>query len=408
VNSSFRFSAKLLQGYFVFGAIILAALWFFYSRVLLVRLEKETQVRSRIYAQYLSRIAEPSDAGSAELDIIFEEVIRKIDFPVIIADTHGEPTNNYRNLEEKNASPERLKILMRRLDNEHKPIFLTVASGDTLSIIHYGLSKAEKMLRIYPFFQLVFLFAFLLLGVWGILVYKRREQEQIWTALAKETAHQLATPISSLWGWLEVLKQERKDSQCTGSIERSEMNLTEVEEDLTRIREVSERFSRIGLPPELHVQTIGDIITKTVSFIKHRAPKRIHFETLISANPLVKVDDVLISWTLENLIKNSIDAIGDSEGRISIRTLSSLDGRSLEIEVSDTGSGIGKDRLSEIFKPGVTSKKYGWGVGLTLAKRIIEEYHKGKLILKESQPSHTVFSILLPINPDAQQSISNS
>ncbi|MDH5186810.1 MAG: HAMP domain-containing histidine kinase [candidate division WOR-3 bacterium] len=400
MDKRFRFSAKLLQGYFVFGAIILAGLWFFYSRVLLVRLEKETQVRSRIYAQYLSRIAEPSDAGSAELDIIFDEVIRKIDFPVIIADASGEPTNNFRNLEEKNPSPDRLKVLMQRLDNEHRPIYLTVASGDTLSIIHYGLSKAEKLLRIYPFFQLVLLFAFLLLGVWGILVYKRREQEQIWTALAKETAHQLATPISSLWGWLEVLKHERKETKPVDSVGRSEMNLTEVEEDLTRIREVSERFSRIGLPPKLQAQKIEDVVIKTISFIKHRAPKRIDFETLINANPLVKIDDVLISWTLENLIKNSIDAIGDDEGSIKVRTLVPADRKFLEIEITDNGVGISKERVSEIFKPGVTAKKYGWGVGLTLAKRIIEEYHKGKLILKESQPHRTVFSMLLPVVGD--------
>jgi two-component sensor histidine kinase len=387
-----RISAKVLQIYFVLGAILLAGLWYFYSRILLVRLEKETQVRSRIYAQYLSRIAEPSESGSAELDIIFEEVIRKIDFPVIIADANNEPTTNYRNLTEKNPSPERLKILMKRLDEEHKPIYLTVATGDTLNIIHYGFSKAEKMLRIYPFFQLVFLFAFLGLGVWGILVYKRRESEQIWTALAKETAHQLATPISSLWGWLEVLKQEQKDK-----------DFTPMEEDLIRIREVSERFSRIGLPPDLKVQTIGATIAKTVSFIQHRATKRILFELVEKANPLVKVDDVLISWTLENLIKNSIDAIGDGEGKIVIKTQLAPDSKSLEIEVSDTGGGIAKDHLKEIFAAGVTTKKYGWGVGLTLARRIIEEYHNGKLILKETQPGRTVFSILLPISEKDRQ-----
>ena len=397
MTSRFRFSAKILQIYFVFGAIILAGLWYFYSRVLLVRLEKETQVRSRIYAQYLSRIAEPSDAGSAELDIIFEEVIRKIDFPVIITDAQNEPTNNFRNLDEKNPSSERLKMLMKHLDNEHKPIFLTVASGDTLSVIHYGLSKAEKMLRIYPFFQLAFLFAFLLLGVWGILVYQRREQEQIWTALAKETAHQLATPISSLWGWLEVLKREKK-----------EMDFTEVEEDLTRIREVSERFSRIGLPPELRTHQINDLIDRTISFVKRRAPKRINFKIINTINPLVKIDDVLISWTLENLMKNSVDAIGDNEGKIEIRTQASSDGRFLEIEITDTGGGISEDRADEIFKPGVTSKKYGWGVGLTLAKRIIEDYHKGKLILKATQPGLTIFSIILPIKINDQPLTANS
>lgn len=389
--SRFRFSAKLLQVYFVLGAIVLAGLWYFYSRVLLARLEKETQVRSRIYAQYLNRITEPEEVGSAELDIIFEEVIRKIDFPVIISDARGNPTNNFRNLDEKNPTPERLKILMQRLDKEHQPIFVTVASGETLSIVHYGFSRAEKMLRIYPFFQLVFLFAFLLLGIWGILVYKRREQEQIWTALAKETAHQLATPVSSLWGWLEVINKQNP-----------KFDFKEVEEDLIRIREVLERFSRIGLPPALKVQPIGDTITKTVSFIQRRAPKSIHFELNLKVNPTVLVDDVLISWTLENLIKNSIDAIGEASGMILIQTAISPDQRFFEIEVTDTGLGISQNRIDEIFKAGFTSKKYGWGVGLTLAKRIIEEYHQGKLVLKDTKPGQTVFSIFLPIVQSAK------
>ena len=204
IKIGFRF----LQLYFVAGIIILAGFWVFYTRYLIKQLEKETEVRTRIYAQYMRRATEPSTETSAELDIIFEEVIQKIDFPVIITNAENEPIS-FKNLGEKNPSPSRLKVLMKRLDTEHAPIALTVAENDTiktLGAIHYGISSSSKTLRTYPFFQLGFLVIFIILGVWAIIIYHKHEREQIWNTLAKETAHQLATPMSSFAGWLETIK----------------------------------------------------------------------------------------------------------------------------------------------------------------------------------------------------------
>jgi hypothetical protein len=393
------FSLRFLQFYFVIGVLVLGALVFIYSRVLMHQLEAETQVRSRIYARFMSRATEAAGSSSPELDIIFDEVVRKIDFPVIVADSHNNPVpGGYRNLPVKNPSPDKLRQLMKRLDREHQPITLfTMRGADTVKLqqIHYGLSDAARILRIYPFFQLALLVLFLLLGVWGIFVYNRRERERIWTALAKETAHQLATPLSSFGAWVEALRDNEERTAETSSIKSAEI-VEELGRDLERMNEILERFSRIGHPPELKPMALGPVIERSVSFIRRRASRAVEMESDIRVNPEVKVDEVLISWTLENLMRNSVDAIGKNPGKIRVATaLSGSD--ALEITVSDTGEGIDPKTVRDIFKPGVTTKKYGWGVGLTLAKRIVEEYHGGRLYVKESRPKNTVFAIVLPI-----------
>jgi len=383
---------RFLQYYFLFGLLIIVVFGVFYTRYLFRQLEKETEVRTRIYAQYMRRATEPTEDSSAELDIIFEEVIQKIDFPVVITDPAGELIT-LTNIDERNLTPARLQRIIKQLDAEHEPIPLTLAEGDSVRIlgqIHYGLSSSAKTLRSYPYFQLGFLVVFILLGVWGILMYHKREHELIWTTLAKETAHQLATPLSSFAGWLETLKIREQGGE-------SREQIFEMEKDLERMKEVLERFSRIGQPPELKSYSIKEIIEKSVAFVDRRSSERIKFETDISFNPQVMVDDVLFSWTMENLLKNGVDAIGLDAGLIRVETAKTEDSQYIQIDVIDSGEGVKTKQAKEIFKTGASSKKYGWGVGLTLAKRIIEEYHKGKLYLKESVPGRTVFTILLPL-----------
>jgi hypothetical protein len=419
-SKRFRFSARLLQLYFAVGILIVGGFWFGYSQVLLHRLsrlwtnysttlsdqlEAETQVRSRIYAKFMSRATEPSEAGSAELDIIFDEVIKKIDFPVIITDARGRPTS-YRNLDAARPDSATLARVLAELDLESDPIPLAVSERDStrrLGMIHYGLSPSTRMLRalsanlngsvrslaVFAMFQVFLLAAFVAIGVWGILVYKRREQEHIWTAMAKETAHQLATPMSSLAAWLDILK-EREEPET----------VAELEQDLRRMREVLDRFSRIGKPPGLVAQPAGALIAGSVRFVQRRAPRTVRFPVELGADPVVSIDPVLFSWMLENLLKNAVDAIGSGPGEVSVRSGLSPDGRQLEIEVADTGEGVKIDR---VFDAGVTTKKHGWGVGLALARRIAESYHGGRLVLKESGRGRTVFLVALPVDPARQE-----
>ncbi|MGQ9707597.1 MAG: sensor histidine kinase [bacterium] len=410
----FGFGPKALQVYFVIGLTCFAGAWFFYSQFLLLsmsrqwqsyartlfhQLENETQLRSRIYAKFMGRITEPDEAGSPELDIIFDEVIQKIDFPVVITDPTGLPVA-HRNIDESDTGYHRLFALVEKLDAEHEPIPVVVREGDSLrclNVIHYGVSPSTvtlrkitaslassvRQLRLFSLAQIFLFLGFMLFGVIGILEYKRREQEHIWTALAKETAHQLATPVSSFSAWLEMLKENGQNDV-----------VHEMEEDLARMKEVLSRFSRIGLPPDLEKQPLGAIIRRTVEFVQRRTPKRVRMEVVIQDDPAVRVDAVLFSWTLENLLKNAVDAIGEMDGEVRVQEAFGLDRRWVEIEVMDTGEGV---KVRKLFEAGITTKRYGWGVGLTLARRIIEGYHQGRLILKESHPGKTVFAIYLPV-----------
>jgi signal transduction histidine kinase len=410
----FGFGPKALQVYFVIGLTAFAGVWFFYSQFLLLKmsrqwrayaetlyrqLETETQLRTRIYARFMSQITEPDESGSPELDIIFDEVIQKIDFPVIITDPAGQPVA-FRNINSSDTSYAALLAQIRKLDADHQPIPVMVRDGDSLrclNVIHYGVSPATLVLRqitgsllnsvgqlrFFSLVQLILFLGFMAIGVFGILEYKRREQEHIWTALAKETAHQLATPVSSIAAWLEVLKENGGDEV-----------VRQMEEDLVRMKEVLSRFSRIGMPPDLEKRALGEVIENTVQFVRRRAPSRIKLTLKLGSDPKVMVDAVLFSWTLENLLKNSIDAIGERDGEVLINQNLTADHRWVEIEVIDTGEGV---KTSKLFEPGVTTKRYGWGVGLTLAKRIVEGYHRGRLVLKESRPGKTVFAIYLPV-----------
>jgi signal transduction histidine kinase len=426
-RSRFGFGPRLLQLYFIVGLLALAGVWFVYSQSLLMRLsrrwtadaevlseqlrstmsaqlENATQLKARIYGKFMRRAAEVSEAGSPELDIIFDEVIQKLDFPVVITDPSGRVSATS-NLAPDDTGAARLAAVLAEMDLEHPPIPVPMPDDTTrlLSIIHYGIAPSTRVLRsmcsslgasvqslrtsvaslrVFSLLQLLLLFGFVIVGVWGILVYMRREQEHIWTALAKETAHQLATPLSSFSAWLDILRQR-------GSADVA----AEMEEDIGRMREVLDRFSRIGLPPELTPHRVAELVAHSVEFVRRRAPKDVRLAVEIHDDPPVRVDSVLFAWTLENLLKNSVDAIGAKEGEIRVRARLTADGRWLEIEVADSGEGVKVERL---FEAGVTSKPHGWGVGLTLAKRIVEGYHRGRLLLKESRPGRTVFAILLP------------
>jgi signal transduction histidine kinase len=304
-------------------------------------------------------------------------VIKRIDFPVILTDAEGTPYSS-KNIKEKD-----LYKAVERLDKVQRPIPMIIKHGadsTLLGHVHWGLSPFTRSLQILPFVETVFLIAFLFLGFWGYLLYRRSIEEKIWNSLAKETAHQLATPLSSLVGWLETVK---------GNIDKEVYE--GIEEDALRMREVLEKFSRIGLPPRLVEKDAMDTIKKSVNYIKRRAHKQIEFLEDYRPIPNIRFDDVLLGWAIENILKNGLDAIGSNQGEISIKT---FDQNGAVIEITDTGKGIKTG--GSIFKPGYTTKKYGWGLGLVLTKRIIEEYHKGKLSLKETSATGKSFQIYIP------------
>ncbi len=369
-----RFSSRALVIYFLIGIGLIGIGTFIYSNYLIQKIRKETETTSRIFAKYASG---PVMDEAALMELIFQEVIQKIDFPVILTDTEGNPTFS------KNVSSKNLETTAADLDRSHDPIPIIIhhAEDSTLvGYVHYGLSPFTKSLQILPFLETVFLIAFLFLGFWGYLIYRKSEEEKIWNSLARETAHQLATPLSSLVGWLETFRGKLSNEVYEG-----------INEDAQRMREVLEKFSRIGLPPRLVEKDPKPTILKSVAYMKKRVHKKVEFNEQYDPMPEIKFDDILLGWAIENILKNGLDAIGSKPGTITIKTYTA-DGA--VIEISDTGKGI--KQTSDIFKPGFTTKKYGWGLGLVLTKRIIEDYHKGKLILKETGSKGTTFHILIP------------
>ncbi len=368
-----KFSSRALVVYFLIGIGLIGIGTFIYSNYLIQKIRQETETTSRIFAKYASG---PVMDEEALMELIFQEVIQKIDFPVILTDSEGNPTFS------KNVSNKDLQATAADLDRSHEPIPIIIhhAEDSTLvGYVHYGLSPFTRSLQILPFLETVFLIAFLFLGFWGYLIYRKSEEEKIWNSLARETAHQLATPLSSLVGWLEAFRAKLSKEVYEG-----------INEDAQRMREVLEKFSRIGLPPRLVEKDPKPTILKSVAYMKKRVHKKVKFIEQYDPLPEIKFDDILLGWAIENILKNGLDAIGSNAGTITIKTYAA---NGAVIEISDTGKGI--KQASDIFKAGFTTKKYGWGLGLVLTKRIIEDYHKGKLILKETGSKGTTFHILL-------------
>jgi len=245
--------------------------------------------------------------------------------------------------------------------------------------------KILKKMRWYPYYQLSFIFLFAILAYFIFNAAKRSEQNQVWAGMAKETAHQIGTPLSSLMAWLELLKQNPENESMT----------VEMDKDLKRLETITERFSKIGSKPKLNDENISEIIENSISYMQKRFSKNIEFIQNISIeSKKVKLNRVLLIWVIENICKNAADAM-KGEGKITINC--SENDEEIQMYISDTGTGIDKSIIKSIFMPGITSKNRGWGLGLSLSKRIIEDYHKGKLFVQNSnEEDGTTFCISLP------------
>jgi len=389
---------RFIQIYAVAGLLALAVFWAFYSQRLLKKLEEETLFRSRLYASYIRSLASPETQMLLE-NLLFEEIVSQVDFPVVITDSAGN-SQSFRNVPVRDTVPEALPRFIRKLDREHEPIPIRAVipvmdslTQDTikldtltLSVLHYGLPKSWTMLQYFPLIQISFIVLFVILGFVFIVASSRREQEKLWVALARETAHQLGTPVSSLLGWSELIRP-KLDAEAS----------KEIVADLERIKGILDRFARIGDKPRLEPHEIEPIISQTVRFMQRRAPSRIDFEVEVSGNARLLMDPTLISWTLENLIRNSIDAIGRKSGKITVAGKKAEKGNYYEITITDTGTGIEVKHARDVFRTGFSTKKHGWGIGLALSRRVIQQLHHGKLRVKSSRPGKTVLSILLRI-----------
>ena len=408
-------SRTMFKNYIFLGALIIALGSFVYTQSLVRRLEDASKTITKIFAEFYAKMSLPATAtSSVETGIFFEEIVIKITFPVIFTDERGIPTA-WRNIgispdvisrEELAAvdpeNPprvlERVFNILTKLDSEHEPIPMNFGRR-VIGYVHYGESRAVRELRWAPLIQLVVMALFVIVGFLGFTAISASEENFIWAGMAKETAHQLGTPISSLMGWLEVLKD-------SGERKTKEEIISEMERDLARLESVTSRFNRIGSPPSFERKDLTSVLSEIADYFRLRLPKHGKNIEIVEHHepiPEVDVDKELFSWAVENLVRNSLDAITGASGKIEISARCSSSGPAVEIRVRDSGRGMSREEKRRAFMPGYTTKKFGWGLGLPLAKRIIENYHSGRLTIESSQPGKgTCFLIQMRAQGDGR------
>ena len=319
-------------------------------------------------------------------DFIFHIIEQNENIPVIIVDDRDRYISA-RNFHEPKINVEQYyQKQIQRLKSVNPPIEI-VLDATTRQYIYYDNSNLLKMLEYFPYIQLSIIALFLMLVIWAISTDKRAAQDKLWAGLSKETAHQLGTPISSLMAWNEILKTK---------IGENDIIIAEINKDIERLKIITERFSKIGSIPELSAQNISLVTEQAVNYMLNRTSKKITYsveDTSTEHTCLVSIP--LFEWVIENLCKNAIDAMEGKEGAIDFELFNLED--NLIIEITDSGRGIERGKFKSIFEPGYTTKQRGWGLGLSLAKRIIEEYHHGKIFVKSSELGlGTTFRIELP------------
>jgi signal transduction histidine kinase len=403
------------------AAFLFVAGTLFYSQFIVVELQsivhqllRDEKNIAQLYAKTIEHVANTESPGT-DFSFFFDDIISTIDFPMIETDASDTVINAYRNISFDTLLSEQqqqayLRNLVRSMDAANSSIKVAYQDSIVLSKIHYSESKMILELRLMitrlqqlPYIEIGLGAMFVLLAYIGFSYIKRNEQSNIWVGMSKETAHQLGTPLSSLMGWVELLKSQLQNEHDASLHPQALESIAEMENDLSRLQKVAERFSKIGSKPNLKKENIVTIIQQTISYFEKRiatskrfgAGKQIAFEILTRGDTSVRINNELLGWVLENLVKNALDAIEAKEGKIIFEIVGKS--KNVFIDVADTGKGIDAEHRRDIFRPGYSTKERGWGLGLSLCKRIIEQHHRGKLELKGTKPGKgTTFRITLP------------
>lgn len=345
-------------------------------------IKEEEREKMRIWSSAQASINKAGDEQDLNLEL---EILNTInDIPMFIVDEAN-------NLQEVNNIPEtiskdslKLRQYFASIKSQNQPIVIDL--GETgEQYLYYGDSSILTKIKFYPFILLLIIFLLIGLIYLYYITAKNSEKNKLWAGMAKETAHQIGTPLSSLVGWMEILRAENVSSEY----------IEEIEKDIDRLQTITERFSKVGSKLTLEESSLNTTIENSFNYIKDRSSKLIHFSIELPHKELsCKLNPTLLSWTIENLTKNAIDAM---RGRGNLKISLFEDKNVYKIHVSDTGKGIPASKFTTIFQPGYSTKERGWGLGLSLSRRIIEDYHKGKIrVLSSSADTGTVFEIRLP------------
>jgi anti-sigma regulatory factor (Ser/Thr protein kinase) len=405
-----------LKSYVLVGSGILIALLLLYTHNVVNRLNSQVEILSGIIARFCAMATFPA-LESPESQDVFRSIVEQADFPIVVTDSEGRPwawkgiginAEQFSLKEIAGTDPDhptgvmaKVIRIIEELDKDHAPVaMLDPATGGLIGYVHYGEWSLVKQLRFIPFAQVGVVALFVAIGYWGYRSLKLGEQRSIWVGMAKETAHQLGTPLSSLMGWLEILR----DEPAEGGPRRHEeivKIVDEMDRDVRRLGRVASRFGHIGSVPNLKSQDIAPIVSEAVRYVKTRIPRgarSVEIREQYGEVQQLNVNAELLGWAVENVLVNCLDAMDKPEGMVEVTVGRRPETETVEIWIKDNGKGMSGGEARKVFMPGYSTKKRGWGLGLTLARRIVEEYHGGRIWVDSSQPGEgTLFKIAFPV-----------
>ena len=367
-------------------SLLIVAVSLFVTNNLSRKLAREERRKMEIWAEAMKRFNTIDPDDNLNFELIWQIIESNKIIPAIIADGDGNIINyvNIDNVPEDKTEFFRKKIAGFRTKN--RPIELML--DDERQYIYYDNSILLKYLEEFPYVQFALVAAFLLICFWAFTSDKKSEQNLVWVGLSKETAHQLGTPISSLLAWEEILKTQGINENI----------LSEINKDISRLRTISERFSKIGSAPIIKEENIVEVVENSIAYLRKRTSNKVNYTVAHTSEVIAAAINIpLFEWVIENLCKNAVDALEGRSGRIDIYVMQKE--QTVVIDLVDTGKGIRQKDMKNVFRPGFTTKQRGWGLGLSLARRIVEEYHHGKIFVKQSEVGQgTTFRIILPVS----------
>ena len=381
-----KHSSNIKAALFLLGFILVIFL-FTYTQGIVNELRKDNGEIVKLYAEIIAQTI--SDENDTNLDFVFDEIIQKAQFPIIYSNNKKDPVYS-KNI---NTDKSNLRKIQSTMDEQNEAIPLRYANPLTnekilIGYLHYGDSSQIEKLKWLPFIEIGAITLFILLGFISFSIIRNSEKRNIWVGMARETAHQLGTPISSLMGWLEWMKNKPNDQ---------EKIIDDISLDLERLQQVSDRFSKMGSETKIEEVNLSNIVDNIVLYFNRRIPsmgKSIIIENQLESDLKIRANGILISWAIENVVKNAIDAL-DNEGIISLK--SKFEKKSIIIVIEDSGKGISRKNWKNIFRPGFSTKEQGWGLGLSLTSRIINEIHGGSIYVSQSKPGQgSTIEISLP------------
>lgn len=404
-----------LKSYIFVGSSVIIALLLLYTHQVVGRLNTQVEILSGIIARFCAMATFPA-LENPESQEIFRSIIAQVDFPIVITDSEGRPrawrgigisseaveAGDIASTDPSNPTGVMADVIAitHDLDLERAPVaMIDPATGELMGHVHYGEWSLIRQLRFIPFAQVIVVAVFVAAGYLGYRSIKLSEQRSIWVGMAKETAHQLGTPLSSLMGWLELLRGA--SDGAPRSQEDLNKALEEMDRDVARLSRIASRFGTIGSMPNLTSQGIVPVVSEAVKYVKTRLPggaRQIEIVERYGDTEPLNINSELLGWALENVLVNCVDAMDKPKGVIVVTVDHRRDNETIEISIKDNGKGMAGRDAKKAFNPGYSTKKRGWGLGLTLARRIVEEYHGGKIWIESSMPEvGTTFKISFPV-----------